>query len=69
VKWIYADAGKYLKGFVGAKPASMDVIIIDCTDHTAGAAKVLYTDEFYSYLYKLLKPGGMRVLCEVLYCG
>ncbi|KAL3901021.1 MAG: hypothetical protein SGCHY_000924 [Lobulomycetales sp.] len=61
VNWIYADAGKYLKGYANAKPGSMDVVIIDCTDHTAGAAKVLYTDQFYSDLYKLLKPGGRMV--------
>ncbi|KAJ3395484.1 hypothetical protein HDU92_005737 [Lobulomyces angularis] len=56
VQWIYQDAGKWMK--TNAKENSMDIIIIDCTDHTAEAAKVLYTQEFYDLVFKMLKPGG-----------
>lgn len=57
VEWIYQDAAKWMKE--NAKENSMDIIIIDCTDHTAEAAKILYTQEFYDNVFRMLKPGGL----------
>lgn len=59
VTWIYADAGKWLDQ--SGPSSSVDIFIIDCTDHTAEAAKILYTQEFYNNVYRMLKPGGRVV--------
>lgn len=61
MNWIYTDAGAWLRDNAAARRASIDIFIIDCTDHTAMAAKILYTQEFYSNVFKMLKPGGIVV--------
>ncbi|TPX68240.1 hypothetical protein SpCBS45565_g03295 [Spizellomyces sp. 'palustris'] len=59
VTWIYNDAGKWLA--TTGQTNSVDIFIIDCTDHTAEAAKILYTQNFYNNVYRMLKPGGRVV--------
>ncbi|KND04256.1 S-adenosylmethionine decarboxylase proenzyme [Spizellomyces punctatus DAOM BR117] len=59
VTWIYDDAGKWLA--TSGQSDSVDIFIIDCTDHTAEAAKILYTQEFYNNVYRMLKRGGRVV--------
>ncbi|ORZ39174.1 S-adenosyl-L-methionine-dependent methyltransferase [Catenaria anguillulae PL171] len=62
VQWTFDDAGKWLANLpADVSPGSADVVIIDCTDHTAEASKILYTKEFYANVQRLLRPGGRVV--------
>lgn len=61
VKMHFEDAAEFLRGNQRISEGSVDFIIIDCTDHTRDASKVLYTPEFYTNIYKKLKVGGVFV--------
>ncbi|KAI8800624.1 S-adenosyl-L-methionine-dependent methyltransferase [Cladochytrium replicatum] len=55
VEWHHASAPDHLKTLPSN---SADLIVIDCTDPSAEAARVLYTPEFYSEVHRVLVPGG-----------
>ncbi|KAI8804412.1 S-adenosyl-L-methionine-dependent methyltransferase [Cladochytrium replicatum] len=55
VQWHHASAPDHL---VNLPSHSADVVIIDCTDPSAEAARVLYTPSFYEQVNRVLVPGG-----------
>ncbi|KAI9149848.1 hypothetical protein H9P43_010027 [Blastocladiella emersonii ATCC 22665] len=59
VHWTFVDANVWLADLpAGVAPGSMDLVIIDCTDHTAEASKVLYTRDFYANVRRLMRAGA-----------
>ncbi|KAL7750898.1 hypothetical protein RI367_003477 [Sorochytrium milnesiophthora] len=66
VEWIFDDAGAWLRSQAAAQHhGHVDIVIIDCTDHTIQSSQVLYTPDFYADVHTLLRPHGGRVVQQM----
>jgi S-adenosylmethionine decarboxylase len=61
VHWKYTEALLFTAMPNTSPSNSKDIIIVDCTDHRAGAANIFYMPTFYFNVFRTLRPGGRLV--------